>query len=136
MSDEHLVLAVIVKPKQAFILSRVLSLAQLRARLDDLGVPSPLWGEVTDVWAAVHRLGNHAVSRAGNDASPSPETDVRSGCKSLMAPEVAALLGVSDRRVRQLAAAGELPGRRDDAGRWRFEPEAVAAFRAQKGEST
>jgi excisionase family DNA binding protein len=46
----------------------------------------------------------------------------------LTAGQVAAVLKVTDRRVRQLAAAGQLPGRRDRAGR-RFDRAAVMAHK-------
>jgi excisionase family DNA binding protein len=46
--------------------------------------------------------------------------------------EAARLLGVSERRVRQLAAAGDLPSTRDDSGRVRLPQAAVQAARRDR----
>jgi excisionase family DNA binding protein len=45
----------------------------------------------------------------------------------LSASEAALLLGLTDRQVRKLAAAGRLRGERDRAGRWRFRLSAIEA---------
>lgn len=46
--------------------------------------------------------------------------------------EAAKLLGLSDRRVRQLIAEGQLPGEHDDAGVLRLPQQAVHAERARR----
>ena len=49
------------------------------------------------------------------------------------ARDAAALLGVSDRRVRSLAGASILRGRRDHGGRWLFEVDDVRAEAERRG---
>lgn len=49
------------------------------------------------------------------------------------ASEVGPLLGVTDRRVRGLAAAGQLPGDRDARGRWWFRRVDVEAELQRRG---
>ena len=63
----------------------------------------------------------------GNEPAGRAETGLHS--EWLSGSEVAALLGVSDRRVRQLAAAGLLSGHRDPLGHWRIERRGVEALR-------
>jgi hypothetical protein len=61
------------------------------------------------------------------ESPESPQAELLVGCSSAGAPPpqltsqaVSGLLDVSDRRVRKLAASGELPGRRVH-GRWEFD---------------
>jgi hypothetical protein len=42
------------------------------------------------------------------------------------------ILHLSERRVRQLAGMGKLPGRQDAAGRWSFERGAVKAYKSNR----
>jgi excisionase family DNA binding protein len=116
----------------------------LEARLARFGLPSERHG---DVLRAVHALRyagtawqleqtEEASASASDSGSPIQENAsaaVRSKSHDgLLSTSAAAnILGVCDRRVRMLAAAGELPGHRD-GGRWLFEPEAVAAARERR----
>ena len=49
------------------------------------------------------------------------------------APEAAKILGVSDRRIQQLAESGELEGHRDDGGRWHVLQHSVHARLEERG---
>lgn len=70
--------------------------------------------------------------RRGNAEAARAETEAPSDKDTLTSEEVADALGVSDRRVRQLAGTGELPGRQV-AGKWTFDPGAVVALSRKRG---
>ena len=72
-----------------------------------------------------------ATARGIAEAVPA-EAQASSNCRDTMtSAEVAILLGVSDRRVRQLAGMGTLPGRQEQ-GRWRFDRGPVLEYRARR----
>lgn len=74
-----------------------------------------------------------AITARGSAEAAPAETEAPSTCKdTLTTEEVGAILGVSDRRVRQLARTGELPGR-EDRGRWTFDKGAVVALKEKRG---
>ena len=60
-------------------------------------------------------------------ASPLPEED------AYTAPQAARVLGLSDRRVRQMLEAGELEGERDGSGKWWIPQRAVHAALEDRG---
>ena len=60
-------------------------------------------------------------------APPLPEED------AYTAPQAARVLGLSDRRVRQMLEAGELEGERDGSGKWWMPQRAVHAALEDRG---
>lgn len=74
-----------------------------------------------------------AAAASGSAEAVPAEAAITSKCREeLTTAEVASDLQVSERRVRQLAGLGRLPGRLV-AGRWTFDPGAVAAYRETGG---
>lgn len=78
---------------------------------------------------AGHRWG--AASVSGN-AEGQGVADAPSSSSCLTVREVATLVRLSERRVRQLADAGLIDGVTDTSGRWQFTTEAVDAFLDQR----
>lgn len=71
------------------------------------------------------------VSATGSSEAALPEAAPDSEHQELTSAEVANVLHLTDRRVRQLAGAGALAARQV-AGRWVFDPGAVTAYRECK----
>ncbi len=104
----------------------------LRDALDDL--PPHLRTEVEDAVEAMRYSGQRwAATARGSAAEPPAEAPVcsKQEADELSSVEVADVLKVTERRVRQLAAAGVLPGRQK-AGRWSFDRGAVTAYHEER----
>jgi excisionase family DNA binding protein len=52
------------------------------------------------------------------------------------APQAARVLGISDRRVRQMLEAGELEGEGDSSGKWRIPQRVVHEVLKDRGSRT
>ena len=125
----------------AWFLARVLAgypggLERLVARS---GLPPERRADVMRALAALQEAGARwqlgRISTSGSPEVDGTDADVRSKRASsrselslLSAGDVAGVLGVSDRRVRQLVSEGRLTAERDAGGRLRFERADVAAF--------
>jgi hypothetical protein len=68
-----------------------------------------------------------SVDGSGVAGEPLPEED------AYTAPQAARILGLSDRRVRQMLEAGELGGERDASGKWWILQRAVHAALEDRG---
>lgn len=128
----------VIDGRTAELLARLLR-GSLRHGLSLQRLASELGMTAEDVEAAL--LGQLALEqaaswhrarlpRAGNAETRGSSVRVASE-QMLDSQRVAALLGRSDRRVRQLAKAGDLPGQRGPFG-WRFTPADVAGFRERR----
>lgn len=128
----------VIEGKAAFVLAYVLAGSlrnrlTLRELLDDAGLSeaerdaalaaAAALAEAGGQWreAQLPRCGN-AATRGSGELAPSGEIDVAM---------TSTLLRISARRVRQLAAAGDLPAVRTTRG-WRFERSEVVAFRDRR----
>ena len=79
--------------------------------------------EAGEVW----RLGRLARKARGNSATGGNDDGLRSG-QAMSTDAAAAVLSLSPRRVRQLAAAGDLPAVRGPRG-WMLDRRAVLSYR-------
>lgn len=71
----------------------------------------------------------HAAASVAPVAVLAPaQTPALSSQEELTTEQVAVILGVTTSRVRQLAAAGRVPGRKTARDVWLFDPEAVRAY--------
>lgn len=127
---DYLEHAAIVRGASAIILHRfILDHGELWARHTArvLADPSQRAGLTSTMLAIEAAADNHRATIDGSvsDALP-PISDAG---EWLTVIEASTILNVSDRRVRQLAASGDLPSRRVD-GRWRILRSGVAARRA------
>lgn len=61
------------------------------------------------------------------------QTAARSSQEEITTEQVADILGVTASRVRQLAASGQLPGRKTARDVWLFDPETVRGYRDNPG---
>lgn len=68
-------------------------------------------------------------SNGPHDAGASPRTRE----DAYTAPQAAGMLGLSDRRVRQMLEAGEMEGNRDRSGRWWIPPKAIEEMLEERG---
>lgn len=101
-------------------------------------LPLAMRGALEDDLANIDRAGRAwadrvlaAKARGSAEAVPA-EMAASSSCKELSTEEVASMLQLTERRIRQLAGIGELPGRRDEAGHWTFDQGAVLALRDKR----
>ncbi len=126
-----------VTPDGARIITHVLSRPALDAWLRGNNASPELWRTSMDAWDALYTTANlsKALDRAADvlshaPAAPAPQAPAQGA--PLSAEQAAEILEVSSRRVRQLAAEGELstaphPGRRVMVTR-----ESVDAYVARK----
>jgi hypothetical protein len=108
----------------------------LQATLERSGVPLERRAAVLRAHAALRDAGTRwQLDRAGSaagTAEPMPgDQAVPSKDRVLGSKDVGVVLGVSDRAVRKLAAAGFLAGRRE-LSRWVLDPADVAAEHARR----
>jgi hypothetical protein len=94
-------------------------------------VRAPLEDAIENLRLAGERC---AISARGNQTGHSAEVAVSSNHDDeLDSAAAAAMLGLSARRVRQLAKAGLLPGRLKAGRCWSFDTDAVSAYRKTGG---
>ena len=129
--------------REAWLLSRVVRADEVERRLRAAGFGEAHVEPVMDALAAVHAAGNawHAemterAAARGSAALPQAEGPPPSPAmtETVTTREAAALLGRSERRVRQLIDCGDLPARR--RGRdWLVDRAAATALAAAKEEA-
>jgi len=130
-APRRLVTIAAINGAPARILSAVVSLAEIEARLDAAGYSGVHRAAVLDAWRSIEEAGRlHVVSVGGNVAGRGAES-APSSEERLTSEEAGAVLHVTPSRVRQLARSGELPGRQA-AGRWSFHRGDVVAYRGEK----
>lgn len=120
--------AAIIDGAPARLLVAVLPMSELERRLDDGGIPAcPERAATFDAWQAVAVAAQeHVAFVRGRLTGRTTEAAADSDCEC-STEEVASMLCVTESRIRQLARAGELPGRQH-AGRWFFRRADVAAY--------
>jgi hypothetical protein len=118
--------AAVIDGWAAWAIARMLS-SHCREQIEEL--PAHLRAPLEDATEALQHAGERwAISARGSTEALPAEAPVTSNCREeLTASEVADVLKVTERRIRQLATAGALPGKQK-AGRWSFEPGAVLAY--------
>jgi hypothetical protein len=126
--------------RTAWHLGRVLAQPRLRGQLEAmvarLAMPPEDRLDVLRACEALLKAGAEwrAISVSGSATRARPDEGRHSECvpsgASISAQEAAAILGLSDRRVRQLAPA--LGGWEDSGGRWRFSSERIGAEREHR----
>lgn len=130
-------LATVVPASMAGLIALWVREGRLRARDAGLVVPAEVLAVAAelDQQAAVWRARAMSacpvpMSDAGGGGGHGRRVAAGSSSGSVVGSfGVAARLGLSDRHVRRLAAAGVLPGERDGGGRWQFEAAAVEIYR-------
>jgi len=117
----------------AFVISRLLS----RCHDDVADLPPHLREPVEEALEAIRGASAAWATARGSAAAMPAEVPVSSTHEpdELDTQEVADMLQVSARRVRQLAADGRLPGRRT-RHRWRLDAAAVLAYSANREQET
>jgi hypothetical protein len=114
----------------AWALARLLT-RYCRDEIEDLPLEQRRF--VTAAIDSLRLAGEHAIAASGSAPLSSAEIAVGSNHDEELDSDAAAdMLKLSARRVRQLAAAGRLPGRLK-AGRWSFDADAVTAYRKTGG---
>ena len=125
---------VFVSPKAAYILAKLFNRDVEAKRLDEAGIPESFREPAIDVldgiklaaaaWSS-SELGTAELPKAQEPSESIPMS------RTVSTTAAAAELGVSDRYVRTLIDAGELPAQRE--GRyWRIEAAAVAGLAAER----
>ena len=128
----RLVTAAMINGAPARILAAIMSLSEVERRLDTVGYSGPQREATLDAWRAVIDAGElHAAAASGSPAGQVAAMVSDSERDTISTTEAADMLGLRERRIRQLAAAGSLPGRKS-GGHWSFERADVAA-RLQRG---
>ncbi len=117
-------LGVSLSADECAVLARALGPAVRRARDRGESVDPALLALVEQV-AVVARAWRAATSENGIPVLPAVDLDDSTADDGLTAAEAARRLNVSERRVRQLATAGKLAGRKF-GGAWRFDGDDVA----------
>ncbi len=116
----------LVTPRVAHHIEKALHDAAQKAHREGFEIPADVADFVADVrrlaeWYRSQRSGS--ISARAEIAGATPGNPV-----TLTAGDVGAALGVSPRRVRQMAAAGEIPGETDADGLWVFDAEEIERF--------
>lgn len=122
----YIVLGAVAPPVVARALAASISPAMVERALDDAGIYGEAHTMTVDFWRSLSRVGRVAVSKEPEISTVKPEAAV------LSAEEAGIRLGLTGKRVRQLAQQGAIPGEQTVSGRWRFEAAAVAAFAAER----
>jgi hypothetical protein len=120
--------------RAALVLTAVLNRRSLKRELEDIGFGEADQAAALEAalalaeageswrWSRLPRRGN--AETRGNGVSP--DSDVM-----VTVADAASLLRLSERRVRQLATAGDIPGERTSLG-WRFAHRDVAGLRDRR----
>jgi hypothetical protein len=114
---------ILVSPKTAHHVERVLHQAAEKARRDGYTLPD----EVVDLLRDVRNLAAVYRSQTTADVSVSGSTDVPPTRRTLTAGVVGSHAGVSRHAVADAARRGRLPGHRV-ANRWEFDPTDVEVW--------
>jgi excisionase family DNA binding protein len=94
---------------------------------DDLAEALTALERAGEVWLAMQAAEQAEATEVPGTEALVPLEGQSSSQSALTSEQVGCLLGVSDRRVRQLSSSGELPARRV-RGRWEFDRVVVQEF--------